>query len=35
MTSQQQRLLEKAQRSLEAAKRLMADGDYDFSVSRA
>ena len=35
MSPEQQQLLEKAQRSLDAAQRLMQDGFYDFAVSRA
>ncbi|MEL6604161.1 MAG: HEPN domain-containing protein [Cyanobacteria bacterium J06614_10] len=35
MTSEQQFLLEKAQRSLAAAEQLSKQGFYDFSVSRA
>jgi uncharacterized protein (UPF0332 family) len=35
MTEEIDKLLRKAKRSLEAAKRLFDDGDYDFSVSRA
>jgi uncharacterized protein (UPF0332 family) len=35
MTEEQQALLAKARRSLNAARRLSADGDLDFAVSRA
>jgi len=35
MTEEIDKLLRKAKRSLEAAKRLFDEGDYDFSVSRA
>ncbi|MEL6882457.1 MAG: HEPN domain-containing protein, partial [Cyanobacteria bacterium J06607_10] len=35
MTSEQQFLLEKAQRSLSAAEQLLQKGFYEFSVSRA
>jgi uncharacterized protein (UPF0332 family) len=35
MTSEQQALVDKAQRSLEAAKSLIEQGFYDFAVSRA
>jgi uncharacterized protein (UPF0332 family) len=35
MTPEQQALITKANRSLNAAKNLATDGDYDFSVSRA
>ena len=35
MTSEQQFLVEKAQRSLAAAEQLLEQGFYDFSVSRA
>ncbi|MEL6453615.1 MAG: HEPN domain-containing protein, partial [Cyanobacteria bacterium J06623_5] len=35
MTLEQQFLLEKAQRSLAAAKQLLEQGFYEFSVSRA
>jgi uncharacterized protein (UPF0332 family) len=34
MTEEIDKLLRKAKRSLEAAKRLFDDGDYDLSVSR-
>ncbi len=35
MTEEIDKLVRKAKRSLEAAKRLFDDADYDFSVSRA
>ena len=35
MTAKQEALLKKAHRSLEAASRLLRDGDPDFAVSRA
>lgn len=35
MTREQQALIDKAQRSLEAAQRLIEQGFYDFAVSRA
>ena len=35
MTSEISELLTKARRSLDAAKRLSRDGDFDFAVSRA
>jgi uncharacterized protein (UPF0332 family) len=35
MTPEQQALLDKAQRSLEASQNLMEQGFYDFAVSRA
>lgn len=35
MTPEQQALLDKAQRSLEAAQSLIQQGFYDFAVSRA
>ena len=35
MNANQQGLLTKARRSLAAARRLVADGDLDFAVSRA
>jgi len=35
MNEEIDKLIEKAKRSVEAAKRLLDSGDYDFSVSRA
>lgn len=35
MSEELKKLISKAQRSLEAARRLYTEGDYDFSVSRA
>ena len=35
MTAELEALVQKGHRSLEAARRLLAEGDYDFAVSRA